>query len=310
MKNFAKIMIFFSITFAILFLAAILFGLISFWVNSARIISAEAGLGRDIIDIVWTAISAAIYFSILFTLSYSARKKMPILISIFSTIALALVFTIGVSLGTRRIETLKPAFIPLSPVQAGPGLILTRLENTIILLRESSDTHGPRLVSIPDRPLIYQDIPIGPNNTVLSLPPLPLGDTAPWFIQSVGIDFSLSAGELRTLFERNFLFFAVYALALIMLLSSLRFLLELSLWPLANIFLAAFVFRLILSLEIFINSAEINTMIGSFLAGRLPPTLITPIVFIAISILTMLYTLLAGIARSASRKTKRDRDED
>jgi hypothetical protein len=55
-------------------------------------------------------------------------------------------------------------------------------------------------------------------------------------------------------------------------------------------------------------------MIGSFLAGRLPPTLITPIVFTVLFIFIMLYTLLAGIARPGGlrlggRKSKRDWDD-
>jgi len=150
---------------------------------------------------------------------------------------------------------------------------------------------------------------LGPNNTILSLPALPIGYTAPWFIQSVGIDFALSARELRTLFERSFLFFAAYAFSLILLLSSLRFLLDLSQWPLANIFLGAFVFRLILSFETFINSREINVMLDSFLAGRLPSTFITPAAFAAVSILIMLYTLLTGVVRYSIQKSKKDWDD-
>ena len=309
MKNFAKLTIFFSLTFVIIFLSANLFGFLSFWASSARVISVQAGFGRNFTDIIWTAITAAIYLSILLTLSYSARLKMTVSLGIFNIAFIALVFTIGTSLGARRFEAMQPAFIPAPQIQAGPGLILSRFENSIVLLKESSNMQGPRLVSIPDRPLIYQEIPIGPNNTILTLPSLPLGSAAPWFIQSIEIDFTLSAGVMRALFERNFFYFAIYALVLILFLSSLRFIFDFSQWPLANVFIAAFVFRLILSLEVFLNSAETNAMIGSFLAGRLPSTLITPIVFAALSILTMLYTLLAGIARFGGRKSKRDWDD-
>jgi len=316
MKNFAKLTIFLSLTFILTFITAILFGFISFWADSARIISPQAGFGRDFSEIAWTAISVALYFSILLTLSYSARQKIPIPFSILCIVCFALIFTIGTSLGTRRSEALQPAFMPAPQIQAGPGLILSRFDNSIILLRESNDLRGPRLVSIPDRPLIYQEIPLGPNNTILSLPSLPLGETAPWFIRSIGIDFSLSAGQIRTLLGREFYYFAIYILTLILLLSSLRFLLSLSQWPLANIFIAAFVFRLILSLEIFLNSADTNAMICSFLGGRMPPALITPAVFAAIGIVTILYTLLvwvAGNRRSGGRrsgsKSKRDWDD-
>jgi len=206
-------------------------------------------------------------------------------------------------------EAIKPVFRPVSPLQAGPGLMLSRSENTIILLRETNQIRGPRLVSIPGQPLIYQEVPLGPNNTILSLPSLPFGNTTPWFIQSVGIDFSLSGRELKTHFEKNFLFFAAYAFSLILLLSSMRILLQISQWPLANIILGALVFRLILSLEIFLNSDGINTMISSFLAGRLPSAIITPIAFTVLSILILLYTILAGIAHSAKSKPKKDWDD-
>jgi hypothetical protein len=138
---------------------------------------------------------------------------------------------------------------------------------------------------------------MGPNNTILSLPALPFGDNIPWFVRSLDIDFNLSAAELRGRLGDSLFSFAVYAFSLILLLSSLRFLLDLSQWPLANLFLGALVFRLILALEAFLNSSETNTLVASFLDGRAPPMLITPLVFSALAILIMVYTLLAGIAR-------------
>jgi len=159
-------------------------------------------------------------------------------------------------------------------------------------------------VSIPDQPLIYQEVPLGPNNSILSLPPLPFHNVIPWFIQSVGVDLTLNSVNLRTLFERNILYFVIYAISLILLLSSLRFILEISQWPLANIFLAVFVFRLILSFEVFLNSSEINAMVDFFLAGRIPGSFITPIAFFALFALIMLYASLTALART--RKNERD----
>ncbi|MDR0496586.1 MAG: hypothetical protein LBH42_03125 [Treponema sp.] len=288
MKNFAKLAIFFSLTFAIFMLAAILLKFIYSWIDLARIVSAEDGLGEDLAEAAWIAISAALYFSILLSLGYSARAKVPISLTIISITILGFAFTAGISIGIERLEAIKPAFKPVSPIQAEPGLILTQADNSIVLLKESTETRGPRLVSIPGRPLIYQEVPLGPNNSILSLPALPFEDGTPWFIRSVGIDFSLCAGELKTRFEANFFYFAAYAFALILLLASLRFIMELSLWPMANVFLGALVFRLILSLEVFLNSGEISALINAFLAGRAPPLLITPLIFASGSVLIML----------------------
>ena len=181
MKNFAKLSIFFSISIAFFFFAAILLSSISSWINLSRLISAEAAVGANLADSAWIAISATLYFSILLTLGYSARTKMPIPLSIFCITLLACAFATGISLGVNRLGTISPVFRPVSPLQAGPGLMLSRSQNTIVLLRDSNQIRGPRLVSIPGQPLIYQEVPLGPNNTILSLPSLPFGNDTPCY---------------------------------------------------------------------------------------------------------------------------------
>lgn len=307
MKNFAKLTIFFSLSFVIIFIIAIFLSFISSWIELARVISDEARVVEDLTKIAWEAIPAALYFSILLTLAYSARRKMSKALAIISVIILSSIFTGGTSLGIERTEALKPALKPVPMIQAGPGLMLPQSNNAIILLKRNTEIRGSRLVSISGQPLIYQEVPRGPNNTILSLPPLPIGGDSPWFINSVGIDFSLSADKLKTLFRESIFLFAAYAFALILLLSSFRFLLELSNWPLANIFFGALVFRLILSLEVFLNSREMNVLISSFLENKAPSQLITPLAFGALGILVILYTILAGIARGGL-KSKRSKD--
>lgn len=302
MKNIAKLIIFFSLSFVIFFLAAVLVRSVFLWAGLARVMPADARAGADFAETLWTVIPAALYFSILVTLAYSARTKTPASAAIPCVAITAFVFAAGISLGIDRLDALRPAIAPVRPIQAKTGLVLSNSGASIILLGENGDPRGPRLVAISGQPLIYQGKPVGPNNTTLSLPALPFGDNTPWFLRSLGIDFSLSAGELKSRFEGNLLLFAVYAFSLILFLSSLRFLLELSHWPLANIFLGALVFRFILALEIFLNSRETNTLIHSFLAERLPPALITPAVFTALAALVIAYTLLAGIARAGRNK--------
>jgi len=304
MKNFAKLALFFSLSFVAFFFAATLLRFMAAWIDLARVIPVDVRPGEGVASAAWKALPAAIYLSILITLSYSARRNIPIPNTLISLIVLAFLFSAAATIGISRTEAVGPVIKPVPPVRAGPGLIISQAENSIILLQESSATRGPRLVSIPGRPLIYQDVPTGPNNTILALPAISFGNDIPWFIRSIGIDFSLSAGELKARFEGALPSFAAYAFSLILLLSSLRFLLEASLWPLANIFLGAVVFRLILSLEIFLNSGEINLLLASFLGGRAPPTLITPLVFCTLGILVILYTLLTRIVKS-----KRGRDD-
>ena len=302
MKNVAKLTLFFSLNFAILFLAGVFLGLLSSWIELARFIPLEIRPGENLASLTWKALPVALYLSVLLTLSYTARRNVGIPFAIFGILVLACIFTFGLSLGINSLATSRngepnPVFGSTSSIRAEPGLVLSRSDNTIVLLRGSADIRGPRVVAIPGQPLIYHETPLGPNNTILSLPALPFADNTPWFVRSLAIDFSLSAGELRGRLESSFLFFAVYAFALILLLVSLRFLLEWSRWPLANLFLGALVFRGIVALETFLNAGEINELLASFLGGRLPSMLITPAVFGALAVLFIFYTLLVRLAR-------------
>ena len=309
MKNLAKLTLFFSLCFIAVFFASILLRLLASWVELTRIIPVGPEPIGDAVAIAWKALPVALYLTILLTLSYTARCKMPVALSIIGIIIMACIFTLGVSFGITRSGAMNLALRPVTPLQGEAGLILTQSNNSIVLLKDPGEIKGPRLVSIPGKPFIYQEIPAGPNNTILSLPALSLGYNTPWFIRSLDIDFSLSAGELKERFSDNLFSFGLYAFSIIFLLASLRFLLEFSQWPLANFFLGALVFRLILMLEIFLNSGEINALAGSFLTDRVPPMLVTPVVFAVLGVLILLYTLLVHIARVAGSAKRGENDE-
>jgi hypothetical protein len=296
MKNIARLMLFFSLTFFTFFLTAAALTYISSLIELARILPVSAK-GEEAAKAFWGALPAALYLAILLTLSYSARKSIKIRFAVLTICLMACIFTFLFSLGIDRVGALDPIFKPTAAIKAEPGLILSQSRTRIVLLRDSNDVLGSRLVSIPGQPFIYQELPMGPYNTILALPALSFGNETPWFIKSIAIDLSVSAGELKNRLEDNYLYFALYAFSLILLLSSMRFILELSMWPLANMFLGALVFRGILALETFLNAGEINALIGSFLGGRIPPNLVTPLAFVALGILILLYTLLSRIAR-------------
>lgn len=297
MKNIAKLTLFFTLSFIILFLIFILLRLLSTWVDLARIVPVTILPGEDAAKAAWNAFPATIYISMLLALSYTARRKTPVFMAIICVWVLGAVFTVAATIGISRVENLKPAVHSISSLHGRPGLILSRQDTAMVLLRESSVVRGPRVVSIPNQSLIYQEVPVGPNNAILSLPALPFTDDLPWFLRSLYIDFSLSAHELERRLDADFSLFAAYALSLILLLGSLRFVLGLSQWPLANFFLGAVVFRLILALEIFLNSKQINDLIFNFLDGKVPSVMITPLVFGTMTILVIFYTITASIAK-------------
>jgi len=301
MKNLARLTLFFSLCFLLLFIASVLIGFLAYWIDMIRVVPAGAAEGMDAAAIAWKALPVTMYLSILLALSYSARQKIQIPLALLCIFVLGCAFSAGGALGIRRAEALKPAITPVSPIQGKPGLILTQSNDAMILLKSPSEPRGPRVVSLTGQPLIYQEVPLGPNNTILKLPALSFGENAPWFVRSLEIDFSLCAGELKERLGTSIFSFGTYAASLILLLASLRMLLELSRWPLANLFLGALVFRLILALETFLNAREINALLGSYLSGRIPSMLISPLVYCALAVLVIIYTLLARAAKNAAK---------
>jgi len=298
MKNIAKLTLFFTLSFIILFVIFFFLSLLSAWIDLARIVPVAAIQVKNAAETAWKAFPAAIYISALLSLSYTVRRKMPIPMSMICIWILGAAFTIGASMGINRIEGLRPALRPIASVYGKPGLMLSRSDNTMILLRESSVVRGPRVVSIPGQALIYQEVPVGPNNTILGLPTMPFTEDVPWFIESLSIDFNLSAKEFERRLDDSFSSFAVYAFSLILLLGSMRFIMELSQWPLANLFIGALVFRFILALEIFLNSTHTNGLIVAFFKNKVLSGMITPLVFCALSVLVIFYTLMVSLAGS------------
>jgi len=305
MKKLSKLALFFTFTFAALFLAAILVGLLSSWIEFARFIPTEASPVQDINALAWNVLPAALYLSVLLALSYSARRNIFAPLAMLCIVISASALFVGTSIGINRIGPVETAFRPLSALHSGPGLILSRSENIWVLLRESNEIAGPRVVSIPGQPLIYQEVPLGPGNTILSLPPLPLAEAAPWFIRHLAADLSLNAAELRRRLDYSLFSFGMYVFSLILFLSSLRFIFGQGRWPgrwpLANLFIGALLFRGIIALEPFLNAGEMNALIHSFLPGELlpaliPPPLITPAIFVALAVFFIFYSMLVYIA--------------
>jgi hypothetical protein len=297
MKNLARLALFFSICLVLSFLLSGALRFLALWIDTARMVPMEGEQSGSLVSAMNQALSMAVYSSILLTLSYTARRKIAKPLSIIAVVILSCAFTAGLSLGMRQLRSFEFALSAVPVIRAKPGLILSRNDTSMVLLRDSSDIRGPRVVSIPDRPLIYQETPRGPDGASLALPSLPFSSGTPWFIESMLIDFKLSAAEIGSRLGQGLVPFALYAGALILLLGSLRFILELSNWPLANLFLGAVAFRAVLALETFLNARETGLLIASFLGNRLPVSFITPLAFGGLAVLILLYTILTSLAR-------------
>jgi hypothetical protein len=303
-KNLARLALFFSFSFVLIFLVSAGLRFLTIRLDWVRSLPAKPELILpEIIAASHWALSLSVYSSLLLALSYAVRNRVFAPAAAACLIILSLGFSFGISLGLQNWENVTPAAVSVQPL-GGPGLILTNTqgpnETSIVLLKGPAELHGPRVAAIPDRPLVYQAEPAGPGGTALDLPPVPFGDNTAWFLKSVAIDLRLNAEHLRLQSSAGPLPFLIYAGALVFFLCALGFIFKISAWPLANLCIACLAFRGVLALETFFNAPEMLDVFDSFLKGRLPPGLTVPLIFCGLGILLYLYSLLAYAAKRRS----------
>jgi hypothetical protein len=298
MKGLAKLSILFSITFLIMFLAATgirFLGLRVEWAHNLPP-KPETTLTLLIAAMHW-ALSLTMHLTILLSLSYGARRKYFAPMVVISVTVLSLIFHFGVSTALYQWQNVPSAVTSVK--QAGEsGLILSnnlnRNETAVILLKGPAEPLGPRVISIPDQPLQFVE---STSNKTLDLPPIPFGDDTPWFLRSVSIDLRLSEAQIFKCYKEGVHSYLIYAGALIFLLSSLGFAIKFSVWPLADLFLGALAFRGILAVETFLNTPEMQEIIGSFLGNKLPVSMALPSAFLIFGVLINVYAFLVFIIR-------------
>jgi hypothetical protein len=299
MKNFARLALFFSLNFAVLFLLITLVRYLQIRIDAIR--SFPPGPDQPLEDLFFAirwALPAAIYTSLLFGLSYSVRQGIFAPLSIFSLIILTTALSFAAFTAAEHLLRV-PGLVKPVKTLGKPGLILRQGDNAMVILGEPAENRGSRVVSIPGNPLIFQETPPGVNNSTLNLPAVPFRADTAWFLQSLIIDFSLTGRQFAARFAEGPLFFLVYTTALVFLLSSLRFILGLGNWPLANLFLGALVFRGVLTLETFLNSRDIHDLLAGLIGDLIPPSLISPLAFCFLGFLLCLYS---GLSFLAARK--------
>jgi hypothetical protein len=298
-KNLAKLALFFSLSFAIIFLAATGIRFLSLRVEWAQNLppKPETALTIVIAAAHW-ALSLAMYSSILLGLSYAARRRYFAPMAVLCVMTLSLFFNFIVSSALYNWKSVPPAEITARQM-GGDGLILSnslnRNETSVILLKGTADPLGPRVTAIPDRPLVFHESMA--NAAAVNLPPIPFGDDTPWFYKSLIIDLRLSEEHIQQRFNEGLVHYFIYAGALIFLLSSLGFAIKFSVWPLANLFLGVLAFRGILAIETFFNSPEMQDIFDSFFRNMMPSSFAVPLIFFAFGLLINLYEVLVYVAK-------------
>ncbi|MDR1024686.1 MAG: hypothetical protein LBL56_03090 [Treponema sp.] len=309
MKSVARLALFFTVFFAAAFVSAALVRFLQIRIDVIRAMPPRNGeLGGEMLGAFRWALPTALYISLLFSLSYAARHRIFSPAAMLCLLILGSAVSLGVTAGAESFSRLARYFSPPRPMEY-PGLILTQADNAIVLIRNPADPWGPRVVSIPEQPLLYQELPRGPDGRPIPLPPIPFRTGTAWVLQSFIIDLSLASREWVNRFDRGssgggLLPFLVYSGALVFLLASLRFALGLSNWPLANLFLGALIFRGILSLEVFLGVPEVEDVLNGLLGELIPPLYTAPLIFASLGFLVCLYSFLSFLAR------RRDSYED
>jgi hypothetical protein len=238
-----------------------------------------------------------IYFSILLGFGCAQRQGISIPSSIICVMILCMGCSIMGSLGITLLKNIPATFSYDQILNLGkPGLIVSHSDITVVLLHAPQHP-GPHVVAKPDTPLVYQKTPIALAQEnleaplVFGLPLTPLRNDSFFFLSSFLRDFDSTAAQFNSRFKDGFFPFILYVFSLVFLLCSLRFIMDISAWPLANLFLEMLVFRGVLALGSLLNSQGTLHFFTSFLGDRFPTMLISPVVFYILGVISILYTL-------------------
>ncbi|MDR2178590.1 MAG: hypothetical protein LBP20_11220 [Treponema sp.] len=298
MKNIARLVLVFTFSFVGVFVLAAAVRFLRTRIDIISVLPAQGGrLDTELLSAAHWALPLSLYCSLLFGLSYTIRRRIFAPAAMLSLFVLSSAASLGSILGTEGFHRLPPYTIPPRPL-GNPGLILAQANNAIVLVQDPAEIWGARVVSIPGQALDYHAVPQGPDNKPARLPPIPFRTNTAWVLESLELDLSLTARLLTSRFSSGgILSFMVYVCALSFLLISLRFVLCVSKWPLANLFFGALVFRAVLSIETFFAAPEPQEILNGMVGDLIPPQYTTPLIFVFLGVLVCLYTVLSYLIR-------------
>jgi hypothetical protein len=303
-RKLLKLVLFFSLSFAFLFIVATGLRFLILRVEWIRALSQEQGaILVDLVTAARWALSLCLYGGILIGLSYMVRKEIfaPAALPCIIVLTLALIW--GFGLLVENVENVPSDKTRKQPL-GDPGLILSNTilpSGTVIVLLEGPvKPNGSRIVATPGKSMLYQSEFAGKDLSI-SLPPAPFINDCPWFLKSLAIDLRLNGELLWRHLDTGLLPYLIQTGSLVFLLCSLMFILKLSAWPLVDLFLGCLAFRGVLSLEIFFHTPEMQDVFASFLQNRLPLSIVVPLIFCGVGLLVCLYSLLVYLVKGRYR---------
>jgi hypothetical protein len=310
-KNFAKLILFFCLSFTgILFLAGIL-GLLREWIGLAVLFPPNpGGFSVNAAAEFGAALPAAFYLSILLSLSYATRRRMayPLVCAVILVLSFAVsaagFFGLDVLNQMGGIQ-LRGKAIPAQLAQ--PGLMLVSSQGVqTVFLEDPYNPDGARVILSrgwsgasagalysKDQASLYYQRQVSPVSQV----ELPFAGPQSRFFRSIDADFARSFRVFSVWFKEGLFTYGIYAGSLALFLLSLGCLVNISFWSLANLFFGALVFRGALALEAFLNLPDIHELLSSFAGSFIPESLINPLIFCSLGTLILLYSTLVYLAR-------------
>ncbi|MDR2842664.1 MAG: hypothetical protein LBV52_05630 [Spirochaetaceae bacterium] len=298
MKPIASLIAYFGIFFTLIFLGSVSVGFLHVWITAVSTVPMRPYLGlAEIVQKVEWALPFSLYLTIIFSMNYANRHKTPPAAAFLIVVVMSGAFVWGASKGLSNSRKMAaPPFLIQQQTIGKQGLILSQSGTVFTLLDDPAIETGSRVVSIPDKPLIYQELPVDANGNVIPAPPIPFhfGNSNTFATLQ---DLTLSAQNFSKRYDQGLSAFGMWALALILLLCALSFIFEIGEWHIANIFLGIFLFRGLLAFEVFFNSAEIQNYLFDFFRGALRYEYISPFVFTVIAALILIYVVLYFIAQ-------------
>jgi hypothetical protein len=307
-KNFAKLVLFFSFSFIGILAFASALALLEEWAGQAALFpppadpSGSGSFTGNLVLYLTSALPAAFYLSILLGQSYAARWRMAYPAVFCVMLVFSLVLSGGAFFGLESLKRMGGLSLTLKPPPAdlakpgfmlNPGSRVSGIET--VFLTDPYEPWGPRVFqsfSGAEHSLGYQSrgIPFGQVR-------LPFMEEKSGLFDSIDRDLERSGGVFSAWFAEGFLAYGIYAGALGALLLSLGCLVNISFWSLANLFFAALAFRGALALENLLNQPNIHRLLASFAGGIVPESLINPLLFCALGALILLYSGLVYLAR-------------
>jgi hypothetical protein len=260
---------------------------------------------------VWSSLPPVIYLVILIGLSYSARRGIAIPRSFICVCLLSILWLTLFTLMFSSAQKVTDLLFNNTPLSLGDrGLIMEHEDNIIVLVGGLNEPDRGQVIAKTGEPLRYELA----NNAISSASLRNEAEAAPLIffrrdsvqlLGSMQVAFERVSRQFNARLSESPLSFYVYAVSIIFCLCCLRFVFNLSTWPLANLFLGALLFRGVLEIGNLFELEFARSFLLRFWIDEIPVSMLEPVLFCALG---LLFTLAAGIAFLI--KKRRNIDED